>query len=316
MAAPTAEDRARETKGLRGSMAMTAALGLVGVTWGLVAGSQMILFDGVYAVFGIATTALLMRASFLATTEPTRRFPFGREAVTPLAIGIQGLVLTGTLAYAALEAGFALLQGGSEVAALSGIAYSVLVTAASVVVWRLLVRRSGTSDVLGAESTAWRISALQGVGMIVGFTILLAITGSPLDRFAPYVDPVMVLITCAVFLPVTLRMIRSTTIELLEGAPPPPVAAALDAALAPIKVGFRLQDIEVRSSKVGPKLYLEVEAFTDPTVTVEQVEQLRASITAETERLPYDLWLNLDIRPLHPSDTLASGDVQRSVAVV
>lgn len=258
----------------------------------------MILLDGVYAVIGIATTALLLRASFLATLEPTRRYPFGREAVTPLAIGIQGLVLTGLLAYAGLEAAFALLQGGSEVTALSGIAYSVLITAASLVVWRLLARHAGASDVLGSESTAWRISALQGVGMLVGFTVLLVISGSGLDRFAPYVDPVMVLITCGVFLPTTLRMIRSTTVELLEGAPPPRIAAALDDALAPVKVGFAIHDIAVRASKVGPKLYLEVEAFADPTVTVEQVEQLRAAISAGTEHLPYDLWLNLDIRPV------------------
>ena len=32
-------------------------------------------------------------------------------------------------------------------------------------------------------------------------------------------------------------------------------------------------------------------------MTVEQVEHLRAAITAGTEHLPYDIWLNLDIRP-------------------
>ena len=70
----------------------------------------------------------------------------------------------------------------------------------------------------------------------------------------------MVLVTCIVFLPTTTGMIRATTIELLEGSPPPRVAAALDAALAPVQAGFELQDIEIRASKVGPKLYLEVEA--------------------------------------------------------
>jgi predicted Co/Zn/Cd cation transporter (cation efflux family) len=136
----------------------------------------------------------------------------------------------------------------------------------------------------------------------VGFTVLLAVTGSALDGLAPYVDPVMVLITCVVFLPTTLAMIRSTTIELLEGSPPPRVAAALDAALAPVQAGFELRDIAIRASKVGPKLYLEVEAFADPGVTVAQVEALRQAIEAGTAHLPYDIWLNLDIRPARPRD--------------
>jgi predicted Co/Zn/Cd cation transporter (cation efflux family) len=302
MPAPGPEATAREAVALRVSIAATALLGLLGVAWGIVSGSQMILLDGVYAVIGIATTGLLMRASSLAGAGPSRRYPFGREAATPLAIGIQGIVLTATLGYAALEAVFTIRDGGSEVTAGSGIAYSVLITAASIVVWRWLAARAGTSDVLGSESTAWRIGALRGVGMIVGFTVLLAVTGSALDGLAPYVDPVMVLITCVVFLPTTLAMIRSTTIELLEGSPPPRVAAALDAALAPVQAGFELRDIAIRASKVGPKLYLEVEAFADPGVTVAQVEALRQAIEAGTAHLPYDIWLNLDIRPARPRD--------------
>ena len=126
MAAPTAEDIARESAALRVSIVGTALLGVMGVAWGVVSGSQMILLDGVYAVIGIATTGLLMRASFLARTGPTGRYPFGREAATPLAIGIQGVVLTATLGYAALEAVFTILDGGSDVTAGSGIAYSVI----------------------------------------------------------------------------------------------------------------------------------------------------------------------------------------------
>ena len=42
MAAPTAEDIARESTALRVSIAGTAVLGLIGVAWGVVSGSQMI----------------------------------------------------------------------------------------------------------------------------------------------------------------------------------------------------------------------------------------------------------------------------------
>jgi predicted Co/Zn/Cd cation transporter (cation efflux family) len=287
----------RERHGLLVSIVVTAALGALGVAWGLLSGSQMILLDGIYAVIGIATSWLLLRASALAAAGPTRSYPFGREAVTPLVIGIQGTILVATLLYAAAEAVFTILRGGSAVTAGSAILYSVLITAASLVVWRWLQRGAGASDLLVAEATAWRIAALRGVGMVVGFTVLLAIQGSSLDRFAPYVDPVMVLVTCLVFLPPPIRMIRTTIVELLEGSPPARVSEPVHAALDRVTAAFELRDVAIRMTKVGPKLYLEVEATARPDVTIGQVDGLRADIERSLAHLPYDLWLNLELRP-------------------
>jgi cation diffusion facilitator family transporter len=286
-----------ERRGLLGSIAATATLGVIGVVWGLVFGSQMILLDGVYGVIGIATAWLLLRASSLATAGPTRAYPFGREAATPLAIGIQGVILATTLLYAALEAVLTIRDGGSDVTAGSGIVYSVLITVASLLVWRRLRAGAGTSDLLIAEATAWRIGALRGVGMVVGFTILALITGSMLDGVAPYVDPVMVLITCVAFLPAPLRMIRGTIVELLEGAPSPEVEASVRSALDRLSADFELRAVEIRMTKVGPKLYLEVDAEARPDVTLGQVDQLRLDIEEGVRHLPYDVWLNLDLRP-------------------
>ncbi len=92
---PSAGDRA--DTGLRGSIAATAALDIVGVAWGIISGSQMIVPDGVHAVIGIATSALLLRASGLAVRGLSRSYPFGRESATPLVIGIQGFILLATL---------------------------------------------------------------------------------------------------------------------------------------------------------------------------------------------------------------------------
>ena len=44
-----------ERRALLGSIAVTALLGGIGIVWGIVGGSQMILLDGVYAIVIIAT---------------------------------------------------------------------------------------------------------------------------------------------------------------------------------------------------------------------------------------------------------------------
>jgi predicted Co/Zn/Cd cation transporter (cation efflux family) len=210
------------------SIAVTGVLGAIGVVWGTVGGSQMILLDGAYAVVGIVVSFLLLGASALAAIPPSRRFPYGRAGATPLVIAIQGFVLAATLVYAAVEAAFTIADGGSDIAAGWGVAYGALTAAGSLAVWWWLSRRAGAADVLIAEATAWKVAALRGVGMIVGFSILALLTDSRWDGAAPYVDPVMVLVTCVIFLPAPYRMVRATVAEVMEAAPSPSVRVPVE----------------------------------------------------------------------------------------
>ena len=154
MAAPS-PTHVRRT--LHTTIAVTVALGAVGVTWGVVVGSQMILLDGVFALIEVALTALLLRAASLAVQGPTRNFPYGRESATPLVIGIYGFVLAGTLVYAAVEALATIRAGGSDFAAGSGIVFGVITTAASIATWIWLRSTADGSDLLATETAAWRV---------------------------------------------------------------------------------------------------------------------------------------------------------------
>ena len=290
-------DPAGERAALQRSIVTTAVLGVLGVTWGVATRSQMILLDGVYAVVGIAVSWLLLRASALAAAGPTRRYPFGREGVTPLVIGIQGFVLLGTLVYAAAEGVYAIRAGGSDVAAGWAIVYAVIATAGSLAFWAWLRRAAGDSDLLLAESLAWRVGALRGAGMLVGFVLIAILDGSSWDDAAPYVDPAMVLITCALFVGAPIRMIRTMVVELLERAPEAPVREAVLAAVASVRDQFELDALDVRMTKVGPKLYVEVEGFAGPDVTIRQEQQVRESLRQQLADLPFDVWLTVELRP-------------------
>lgn len=293
---PAASPRT-ERRGLLWSIAVTAAFGALGVAWGIASGSQMILFDGVYAVIGLLVSSLLLHASALAGRDPDRRYPFGRAAVTPVAIGIQGFVLLGTITYAAVEAVFTIVAGGSELTPGWAIAYGVLTTVGSVATWAWLARQATASDVLTAEATAWRVDAVRGVGMVVGFSVMFLLVGSAWDGAAAYVDPAMVLITCVASLPAPLRMVRATVVELLEGAPPMEVQSPVLLAVAETRAEFDLAEPEVRMTKLGPKLYVEVDGLVAPEVTVAQEHAVRTALAERLDRLPYDIWLNVELSP-------------------
>jgi predicted Co/Zn/Cd cation transporter (cation efflux family) len=300
-----AADLAVERHALLRSMLITAVLGAIGVVWGIAVESQMILLDGIYAVLRLIVTWLLLMASRLAQSEPSHRYPYGRESLTPLVIGVQGFVLLATLGYAAFDAVLSIRDGGSSVNPGWAIVYSVLTTLGSVVTWLWLRSKASTSDVLGSESAAWKIGALRGVGMIVGFTVMALLADSSFDDAVPYIDPAMVLITCAIFIPAPIRMVRVTIVELLEGAPSAEVQAPVLEAIEEVRARFDLDEPTVLMSKVGPKLYVEVDGVVDPQVTVAHEHEVRRALGERLEDLPYDIWLTVEFSPRLP---VGSGD--------
>lgn len=297
MGAVPAPDAAHEQTALRRSIVATTILGAIGVVWGIASGSQMILLDGVYGFVGVGVSWLLIKASALAQSPPSERFPYGREAATPMVIGVQGAVLLATLGYAAVEAVYMIRVGGSEVTAGWAVAYGAVATMGSVITWRWLQRSAGPSDLLVAETAAWRIAALRGVGMVVGFSLLQLLQGSRWDAAAPYLDPAMVLVTCVAFVPGPLRMVRTAILELLEAAPSDEVQAAVGRAVTAVQQEFGLAGFVVRSTKLGPKLYVEVSGVVDASVTVAQEHSVRLELERQLESLPFDAYLSLDLMP-------------------
>jgi cation diffusion facilitator family transporter len=279
------------------SILATAMLSALGILWGIAIGSQMVLFDGVFGLVGIVTSALLLRASSLAGRKPSRHYPYGQQSATPLVIGIQGFVLLATLGYAAVEAVTTIRLGGSHFSPGVAIPYGAIAAAASIGLALWLRRTVKHSDLIKAEATAWLIGGLRGAGMIVGFALMLLLSGSAWDAAVPYIDPVMVLLTCVLFIRPPLQMVRSTIHELLEGAPDAAVQAPVLKAIADVQRQFNIAEPIIRINKVGSKLYVEVDAYVAPEVTVTQEHEMRTTLERKLRELPYEIWLNVDLIP-------------------
>ena len=152
-----------ERRALVSSIVATALLSVLGVLWGIAIGSQMVLFDGVFGLVGIITSALLLRASSLAGREPSRHFPYGQHSATPLVIGIQGFVLLTTLGYAAVEAVTTIRLGGSHFSPGYAIPYGVIAATVSIFVALWLRRTVKHSDLIQAESLLRRTASADGM---------------------------------------------------------------------------------------------------------------------------------------------------------
>jgi predicted Co/Zn/Cd cation transporter (cation efflux family) len=115
-----------EQVALRRSILASVLLSILAIGWGLVANSQVILLDGASMTIGAVLSGVSLAVSRLMAIGPTTRFPFGLEALAPLAVGVQGLALLAVSGFAAVEAVRLLTHGGTNVAAGSVAGYALL----------------------------------------------------------------------------------------------------------------------------------------------------------------------------------------------
>ncbi len=285
-----------EQRVLRWSMVATGSLAAVGLVWGIASSSQMILFDGMYGVLGIGLTWLSMRASRLVAAGPTRRYPFGREALAPLVIAVQGVALLATCVYASVDSLLVIFGGGSEVSANSVLAYGAVSLVATLGVWLALRGPARRSELLAAEATQWLAGATLSLAVVVAFALVLVLSHSGHGAAGHYADPVLVLVSCVALAPTPVRMIRTTLIELLEGAPDPEIQRPVRHAVSEVQAEFELADPFLRMAKVGRKLYIEVDfVVTGHEWDVADEDQIRHSLLSRLSGLPFDLWLNVEL---------------------
>lgn len=280
---------------LRASIAAAVAFAVLGVVWGWWAESQVILLDGAYALIGLGLGLLSLRAARLVEAGPTPKYPFGREALAPLMVGIQGMVLLGTFGFAAFDAVGVILEGGSQTALGPALGYAIVSLIASVAIWWYLHSRAGSSELVQAEAAQWAAGWVLSAGMLVGFAAALVLQRTPWSNLAAFADPVLVLLATAVIIPTPLRMMKQMYSELLEGRPPAEVRAPIEAHVADVSAAHGLPQPTLRIGKLGRKLYVELDYLVEGQWEVGEADLVRRDLMARLEEPGRLLWINVEL---------------------
>jgi predicted Co/Zn/Cd cation transporter (cation efflux family) len=285
-----------EARALRLSVYASLVVGIVGVVWGLLVDSRIVLFDGIFTVFGTALAGLSLLASWAAGLEPDERYPFGRSAVIPVAILVQGAALTATLVYAAIDSVSLIIAGGSDAAPLSVVGYGLVTLAIAIVVVIALPRVAPRSELAAAEAAQWRAGAVLSAIIAVGAAVAAGADAAGLDQVVAYADPALVLIAVTVMAPVPWRLLRSGWREIMEAAPPADVRRAIDAAAEATRAEFDLPPPLVRATKLGRRLYVEVDFLVDAGEwDVAAEDRVRRSLISGLSSLELEIWANVEL---------------------
>jgi len=277
-------------------MVATAALGSGAVLWGVLTGSQVILFDGVYTLAGIILGAVSLLASRAASAAPSTEYPFGRHAARPLAVALQGAAIMGTLVYGIADAVVVILNGGTDGDPVNLIVYGLVTALLSVLLAGWLRRYARRSALAEAEMVSWRASILLSSVVALGGVVGMLLYGNE-SFLVRYVDPVLLLIACVLVAPMALHLVRDGIRELLEAAPPKSLQAEIDAAVEEVRCVHDLPPATVRATKLGKRLYVEVD-FLVPQGQwrVDEEDEVRMAIVDRLNRLDdLAVWATVDL---------------------
>ncbi|WP_346279909.1 cation diffusion facilitator family transporter [Pseudonocardia sp.] len=270
--------RSPDGRALLISMWTSAIFAVVALVWGVATGSQLIVFDGLYSFASVGLSLIAVLALRTAHRGADERYPWGREAWEPLTVVVKAVALAGLSIYALVAAIGEILDGGRDISLGWALAYGIVATVAGCVVSLILRRRSraGGSDLVRAEAAEWVADTLLSLAVLAGFVVAVALARSGRPDLARYVDPVMVVLVSAAFLPVPAKLIIGGFRELLMMAPPPQLQARIEAVVRDVEHAYGFTESFVRASKIGGRLDVEVEFVVDDDSTAQTVREFDA----------------------------------------
>lgn len=268
------------------------------LVWGYFAGSQMIVFDGLYSFVSVALSLLAVWALRAARSGPNERYPWGREIFEPLTIAIKAVALAGLCLYALVGGVMDILSGGRDIDAGWAVVYGIVATVVGVGVSLVLRRMSrGATDLVRAEAAEWMGDALLSIGTLAGFGVALVLQVTGNDALARYVDPAMLVLTSAIYLKIPARLAAEGLHEVLTMSAAPAVRDQVTAVVVDVAREWALTEPVTRLSKVGSRLDVEVIFLVDAgssARTVEEFDRVRAELDERLRATGLEPWMSVE----------------------
>ncbi|WP_261904524.1 cation diffusion facilitator family transporter [Vibrio fortis] len=288
-----------ENRVLMFSALLASGFALGGLALGLIVGSLVIVFDGVYSLISLLLTLLSLAASKYINRPSDSNFPFGRAIIEPIVIAFKATVILIVVGYSLYSAVGALMTGGREVDASIATIFGALNVLGCGYAWWYIANKSKSfsSGLIEAESKQWQMDTLLSVAVTAGFVAAWFITLSPYAEFAVYADPMMMVLMSFYFIKVPFDMLKQAMRELLMMSANKEICEKVDENVIAVDKEAQ-QDLELKGvTKVGQELRINVDIHTNDqaTIAVNDIEKTRRLLKRRLSKMPYELKLNLSI---------------------
>jgi cation diffusion facilitator family transporter len=273
-------------------------ISVLGMLFAVLAKSQAILLDGVYALVSVVMAVLAAQVARMVDKPSSERFHFGYAHFEPLLNLIRGLLIFAICAYALVSTVQVLLLGGREIHADIAIWYTGLSAVWSIgIYWyqRRLARKLG-SPILEVDARTWLVDGVLYVGETGAFVVYMLLEPTALGPWLRYADPIFVLLVVGFLLKVPIMTIREGLGEVLHRAPRLELQQEVSQRMAAALAEVPIRTLRARMVEVGRFFFILVHVVVDDgfgTRPVSELDQLRRRIEISLQGIHARLMLNV-----------------------
>ncbi len=269
-----------------------------GLVLGLLVGSLVIMFDGVYSMVSLLLTLLSLAASRYMRKPSQGQFQYGKAMLEPVVIMIKGSVILSVVCYSLYSAVSALFTGGREVDASIATLFGIINVIGCSYAWWIIAKNSKrfSSGLIEAETKQWKMDTLLSVAVTAGFVCAWLLSISPWAQYEVYADPMMMLLMSFYFIKVPFDMIKGAARELLMMRPSKEICQLVGSEIAALDEqspqNFKLAGV----TKIGQELRVKVDIHsTSQQLDVKHLDRARRVLKDKLSKLSLDLNLTMNI---------------------
>ena len=172
-------------KVLRRSIVFTVLMTVLGLTVGFLTSSQVIMFDGVFNLVGVALSTLSILATNFVRQKDTLNYPFGKEALEPFIALAQYCIILFLCVTNIVNAVQTIMAGGHSMNLSSGLLYGALAAGLNIfiVIYFKTMTKKYSTIITDSEITQWVFSCLLSSEILLGFGISMILERTMLTFF-------------------------------------------------------------------------------------------------------------------------------------
>ncbi|EPV1122794.1 TPA: cation diffusion facilitator family transporter [Vibrio harveyi] len=287
-----------ENRILTFSALLASGFAVGGMVLGLLVGSIVIVFDGVYSLVSLLLTLLSLAASYYISKPSKSIFPFGKAVLEPIVIAIKAAVILVVVSFSLFSAVTALMTGGREVDASIATIFGVVNVIGCGYAWWFMAKKSRrfSSGLIEAEKKQWQMDTLLSVAVTVGFIAAWLVSLTPYAHYAVYADPMMMVLMGFYFLKVPFDMLVGALRELLMMTPSKELCQSVGKDVLEIEKVTEHQLKLAGVTKVGQELRVNVDVHVDDdTLELDTLEHTRKQLTKRLSKHRFKLQLQLNV---------------------
>ncbi|CUQ43724.1 cation efflux family protein [Clostridium paraputrificum] len=273
-----------------------AALGL---GWGIVIKSSMIMFDGLYSFISLFLSILALWITNYISKNDFEKFPFGKGMLEPITVAFKSIVLIIMCSTTFINAVKEVMAGGNHVDTNMALWYSIISTVGCAIVYFVIDRKGKklSSDLLNAESNQWLMDTILSAAVLVGFMVSFILSKTSLSYLTIYVDPFMVIISSVIFIRVPVVTLINSFKEIVNVNADDDINNKIYTIVKDIEEDYNFEDSITRVSKVGRELRIEIDFVFNEESTLNELEEMdkvRERVYKNMAGIKLDKWMNVN----------------------